>query len=248
MAGVIPRDRLDSFHRIIYMALRGNCFLQQVEIPEPLKDPATVCMCDFNVIVADFLSFLLFSQGEPINKNVFVVFFSGPHAQSKIQKICESFGANLYPFPEAPAERRATLEQVESRLATLDTVISRTADLRERALRNLGAHILGWAAFIAREKAIFATMNLLSVDASARCLIAEGWVPKIDLPVLQAALQRAQVSGPARPSLLALSPAALSVSCFGSSISLTTMLLGWGIPLKTIISPAAFDFPHRRPP
>ena len=55
------------------------------------------------------------------------MFFSGQHAQGKITKICESFGANLYPFPEAPAQRREMLEQVESRLTTLRTVCGRPA-------------------------------------------------------------------------------------------------------------------------
>jgi len=33
-------------------------------------------------------------------KNVFVVFYSGERAKSKILKICEAFGANRYPFSE----------------------------------------------------------------------------------------------------------------------------------------------------
>ncbi|KAJ4454777.1 hypothetical protein PAPYR_10425 [Paratrimastix pyriformis] len=171
IAGVIPRDRIDTFHRILFMALRGNCFLQQAEIPDPLVDPTT---------------------NEPVNKSVFVVFFSGAHAQGKITKICESFGANLYPFPEAPAQRRDMLEQVEGRLTTLRTVIDRTKDLRQRLLRTVAVHLEAWTQFVAKEKAIYMTMNLFSMDASARCLIGEGWCPKLDVPRLEAALARGQ--------------------------------------------------------
>lgn len=35
-----------------------------------------------------------------VEKNVFVVFYSGEKAKTKILKICEAFGANRYPFTE----------------------------------------------------------------------------------------------------------------------------------------------------
>lgn len=35
-----------------------------------------------------------------VEKNVFVVFYSGERAKNKILKICEAFGANRYSFPE----------------------------------------------------------------------------------------------------------------------------------------------------
>jgi vacuolar-type H+-ATPase subunit I/STV1 len=35
-----------------------------------------------------------------VEKNVFVIFYSGERAKNKILKICEAFGANRYPFPD----------------------------------------------------------------------------------------------------------------------------------------------------
>lgn len=35
-----------------------------------------------------------------VEKNVYVVFYSGEKAKTKILKICEAFGANRYPFTE----------------------------------------------------------------------------------------------------------------------------------------------------
>ena len=35
-----------------------------------------------------------------MEKNVFVVFYSGEKAKTKILKICEAFGANRYSFTE----------------------------------------------------------------------------------------------------------------------------------------------------
>ena len=35
-----------------------------------------------------------------VEKNVFLVFYSGERVKNKIIKICEAFGANRYSFPE----------------------------------------------------------------------------------------------------------------------------------------------------
>ena len=35
-----------------------------------------------------------------VDKNVFVVFYSGERVKGKILKICDAFGANRYPFSD----------------------------------------------------------------------------------------------------------------------------------------------------
>lgn len=42
VAGVILRERIPAFERMLWRACRGNVFLRQAEITEPLEDPATV--------------------------------------------------------------------------------------------------------------------------------------------------------------------------------------------------------------
>lgn len=43
MAGVILRERIPAFERMLWRACRGNVFLRQAEIETPLEDPSTVC-------------------------------------------------------------------------------------------------------------------------------------------------------------------------------------------------------------
>ena len=43
---------------------------------------------------------LTVNYDQQVEKNVFVVFYSGERAKNKILKICEAFGANRYSFPE----------------------------------------------------------------------------------------------------------------------------------------------------
>ena len=42
VAGVVLRERLPAFERLLWRACRGNVFLRQAEIETALEDPATV--------------------------------------------------------------------------------------------------------------------------------------------------------------------------------------------------------------
>lgn len=42
MAGVINRERVNAFERMLWIVSRGNVFLKQAEIEEKLQDPQTV--------------------------------------------------------------------------------------------------------------------------------------------------------------------------------------------------------------
>lgn len=44
MAGVILRERLPAFERMLWRACRGNVFLRQAMIEDALEDPANVCV------------------------------------------------------------------------------------------------------------------------------------------------------------------------------------------------------------
>lgn len=42
VAGVIQRERVPGFERMLWRISRGNVFLRRVELDKPLEDPATV--------------------------------------------------------------------------------------------------------------------------------------------------------------------------------------------------------------
>lgn len=42
MAGVINRERMLTFERVLWRACRGNVFLRQAEIKDALEDPTSV--------------------------------------------------------------------------------------------------------------------------------------------------------------------------------------------------------------
>lgn len=55
-------------------------------------------------------------------------------------------------------------------------------------------NIKNWFVKVRKIKAIYHTLNLFNLDVTQKCLIAECWVPVLDLETIQLALRRGTVS------------------------------------------------------
>ncbi|KAG6629326.1 V-type proton ATPase subunit a1-like isoform X4 [Carya illinoinensis] len=128
---------------------------------------------------------------EQVEKTVFVVFFSGEQAKSKILKICEAFGASFYPVPEDITKQRQITREVSSRLDELEVTLDAGIRHRNKALASIGVHLVKWISMVRREKAVYDTLSMLNFDVTKKCLVGEGWCPIFAKAQLQAALQRA---------------------------------------------------------
>lgn len=182
VAGVILRERIPAFERMLWRACRGNVFLRQAEIETPLEDPST---------------------GDQVFKSVFIIFFQGDQLKTRVKKICEGFRATLYPCPEAPADRREMAMGVMTRIEDLNTVLGQTQDHRHRVLVAAAKNIKNWFVKVRKIKAIYHTLNLFNLDVTQKCLIAECWVPVLDIETIQLALRRGtERSGSSVPPIL----------------------------------------------
>ncbi|XP_076293522.1 V-type ATPase subunit a family protein Vha100-1 isoform X2 [Lasioglossum baleicum] len=182
VAGVILRERIPAFERMLWRACRGNVFLRQAEIETPLEDPST---------------------GDQVFKSVFIIFFQGDQLKTRVKKICEGFRATLYPCPEAPADRREMSMGVMTRIEDLNTVLGQTQDHRHRVLIAAAKNIKNWFVKVRKIKAIYHTLNLFNLDVTQKCLIAECWVPVLDIETIQLALRRGtERSGSSVPPIL----------------------------------------------
>lgn len=169
VAGVINRERIPAFERLLWRACRGNVFFKQAEIDTALYDPGT---------------------GDLTHKCVFIVFFQGEQLKIRVKKICEGFRATLYPCPETPNERREMAIGVKTRIEDLETVISQTQEHRHRLLQTIAKNIHVWLVKVKKIKAIYHTMNMFNLDVTQKCLIAECWAPVADLDSIQLGLRR----------------------------------------------------------
>lgn len=168
VAGVIARDRVAAFERILWRTLRGNLYMNQSEIPEPLIDP---------------------SNNEPINKNVFVIFAHGKEILAKIRKISESMGAEVYNVDENSDLRRDQIHEVNARLNDVQNVLRNTQQTLDAELTQISRSLSAWMVLVNKEKSVYNTLNFFSYDRARRTLIAEGWCPTNDLPLIRSTLQ-----------------------------------------------------------
>uniref|UniRef100_A0A674MRN7 V-type proton ATPase subunit a n=1 Tax=Takifugu rubripes TaxID=31033 RepID=A0A674MRN7_TAKRU len=181
VAGVISRERIPTFERMLWRVCRGNVFLRKAEIEDPLEDPTT---------------------GDQVHKSVFIIFFQGDQLKNRVKKICEGFRASLYPCPETPQERKEMLAGVNSRIDDLQMVLNQTEDHRQRVLQAASKTMRVWFIKVRKMKAIYHTLNLCNIDVTQKCLIAEVWCPVSDLDSIQFALRRGTRSGSTVPSIL----------------------------------------------
>ncbi|TDG49054.1 hypothetical protein AWZ03_004539 [Drosophila navojoa] len=182
VAGVINRERVFGFERMLWRISRGNVFLKRSDLDEPLNDPAT---------------------GHPIFKTVFVAFFQGEQLKNRIKKVCTGFHASLYPCPSSHVEREEMVKNVRTRLEDLKLVLSQTEDHRSRVLATVSKNLPSWSIMVKKMKAIYHTLNLFNMDVTKKCLIGECWVPTKDLHVVQKALSDGSAAvGSTIPSFL----------------------------------------------
>ncbi|XP_055533644.1 V-type proton ATPase 116 kDa subunit a 1-like [Wyeomyia smithii] len=182
VAGVIPRERIIGFERMLWRVSRGNVFLRQAPIDKPLTDPRS---------------------GDKVYKIVFVAFFQGEQLKSRVKKVCSGYHASLYPCPNDYSERTEMLQGVRTRIEDLNMVINQTKDQRQRVLLSVAKEVPKWEIIAKKIKAIYHTLNMFNVDVSKKCLFGEAWVPTSDLQeVKNALIKGSSAVGSSVPSFL----------------------------------------------
>ncbi|PWY87352.1 vacuolar ATPase 98 kDa subunit [Aspergillus sclerotioniger CBS 115572] len=168
VSGVIPRDRIGAFERILWRTLRGNLYMNQSEIPEPIIDP---------------------TNNEESHKNVFVIFAHGKSIIAKIRKISESLGASLYSVDENSELRRDQIHEVNTRLGDVGNVLRNTKNTLDAELTQIARSLAAWMIIVKKEKAVYDTLNKFSYDQARKTLIAEAWCPTNSLGLIKSTLQ-----------------------------------------------------------
>eukprot|EP00731_Ephydatia_muelleri_P033231 Em0026g51a len=169
VTGVIARERLPVFQRVLWRACRGNVFLRHTQIEEYLEDPAS---------------------GNLVSKCVFILFFQGDQLRTRVKKICEGFRATLYECPETQVQRVELRVTVGNRIEDLKKVLVASNEYSVQKLREIADEIEAWLQKVTKMKAIFHTLNMFNLDVTRQCLISECWCPVQDLPHIQLALRR----------------------------------------------------------
>lgn len=83
------------------------------------------------------------------------------------------------------ADRREMAVGVMQRLEDLNTVLGQTNDHRHRVLVAAAKNIKVWFIKVRKIKAIYHTLNFFNLDVTQKCLIAECWIPTVDVEAIQ---------------------------------------------------------------
>eukprot|EP01129_Flabellula_baltica_P007375 TRINITY_DN2864_c0_g1_i1.p1 TRINITY_DN2864_c0_g1~~TRINITY_DN2864_c0_g1_i1.p1 ORF type:complete len:802 (-),score=173.65 TRINITY_DN2864_c0_g1_i1:27-2432(-) len=223
-SGVISKEKFFLFERILFRVTRGNLFMKHAEIDEQIRDPIT---------------------GDATTKMVFIVFYQGERLDSKIKKICEALGANLYPIPDSTVERENLLNQVEERIEEAQVVIDNTMSRRRSVLSKIARKLHGWRIKVKKEKAIYHTLNKFNFDQGRKCLIAEGWCPSDSIDEINKSLRTARErSNSVRPSVLRILETKETRPTYIKKNKVTSafqaMVDSYGVPRYQEINPAVF--------
>lgn len=160
ISGVIDRSKVFTLQQILWRTLRGNLFYYTEELPEKIFDA---------------------KSNSYVEKNAFIIFSHGSLIYQRIKKIAESLDANLYKADTSSALRTEQVKTLESELSDLSTVLEQVENALTSELVVISRDLSRWWIDIAKEKAVYKTMNLCDYDNSRKTLIAEGWVPSDEI-------------------------------------------------------------------
>ncbi|OBA21415.1 V0 domain of vacuolar H+ATPase [Metschnikowia bicuspidata var. bicuspidata NRRL YB-4993] len=175
ICGVIDRHKVAPLQQILWRILRGNLYYYTEELAEPVYDA---------------------KSNSYVDKNAFLIFSHGSMIRDRIQKIARSLEADLYDVDTSARLRDEQLAAVGVKLADVGTVLEQTERALSSELVAISRDLGRWWEIIAREKAVYKTMNLCDYDNSRRSLIGEGWVPTDEIDTLTAAVLSANASVP----------------------------------------------------
>ncbi|XP_077225892.1 V-type proton ATPase subunit a2-like isoform X2 [Tasmannia lanceolata] len=88
-------------------------------------------------------------------------------------------------------EYKLVLEKVSGRLAELKATIDVGLRHRDNLLTTISYQFEQWNLLVKKEKSVYHTLNMLSLDVTKKCLVGEGWSPVFASKQIQDALQRA---------------------------------------------------------
>ncbi len=80
-----------------------------------------------------------------VEKNVFIIFYQGDRAQSKISRICEAYGANLYKSPDGVKERKILQDEINGKISDLSQVLSSSKRLIKKQIFQISRYLPTWS-------------------------------------------------------------------------------------------------------
>ncbi|CAJ1025356.1 V-type ATPase 116kDa subunit family, putative [Leishmania lindenbergi] len=154
VTGVIPKERIPLFERLVYRVTRGNSVMRVDDIDKPF----------YNI-----------NANEPVHKSVFAVYFSAPRLRERLIKMAEANAATVYHYADSEQHLISMHASLQQQVDTITQTLHQSAYRQRQVLLGIAASCYEWRRAVVTEKAVFATMNMLKFSGSTA--IAQGWAP-----------------------------------------------------------------------
>eukprot|EP00400_MALV-I_sp_L67-5_P000257 gene257-749_t len=227
ISGVISAVDQERFAKTIFRATRGNSYVvfrsckQEAEAAAP--------------------------------KSVFAIFFQGSSSSAmgaKVKRLCQAFQANLYNYPSSKALAAQKISVLNESIADPEKVLTafkaQTADEMTFLVRcdrpTLScSKIEEWRLFTAKEKNIYATLNMFEGTSTLR---ATCWVPDLELEPIHKLLKEESIKLGASGLLMVNPPTKLMPPTYIKTNELSAafqeLVDTYGIPRYQEANPALF--------
>uniref|UniRef100_A0A1I8FGZ5 V-type proton ATPase subunit a n=1 Tax=Macrostomum lignano TaxID=282301 RepID=A0A1I8FGZ5_9PLAT len=174
VAGVILRERLPAFERMLWASLPGQRLPQAGGDRHGPGGPG---------------------HRDKVLKSVFIIFFQGEQLKTRVKKICEGFRATLYPCRGQPGGTARDGHQRDDADRGRSTPCSTPRWTIDASAHGAAKTSACGSSRSARSKPIYHTLNMFNVEATNKCLIAEAWCAVDDLDKIHLALRRGTERG-----------------------------------------------------
>jgi len=166
IAGVIDREDSQRFRRMLFRATLGMVWSVLIDIEPTAEERGRG---KHNEMISD-------SKGQKKNKTVFLIAYPGGNGdflQNKLNKIADSFGASKYGIPENANNFMMKLKEINEQKEDAWRVVEVTKNHIDMVLESLSqprkqtstwSLIEDFRLFLAKEKAIYHNLNMLSLQ------------------------------------------------------------------------------------
>ena len=166
LTGVVEKQDVLRFKRMVFRATRGNSLTLSVDVEQKLHDA---------------------KNEEGIEKSVFLILYPGKGGEiieSKLMRICDSFGAHRYNVPKDKAELERAIQENKIEQTSSYEITQRTHAVIVRTLQDLAqprkmggySKIEEHRLYVLKEKAIYHHLNMFQLRN--HIFYGNCWCPK----------------------------------------------------------------------
>lgn len=225
LVGIIRRERLNGFERVLWRACHHTAYIRSSDIEEELEDPGT---------------------GEKVHKSVFIIFLKGDRMRSIVEKVCDGFKAKLFKnCPKTFKERQSARNDVRARIQDLQTVLGQTREHRFRVLQAAANNHHQWLKQVRMIKTVFHMLNLFTFDGIGRFFVGECWIPLKHVEDVRKAIEvGAERSGSSVKPVLNILETSVTPPTYNETNKFTAVFQGivdsYGIATYRELNPAPY--------